>query len=362
MSARNVRTALSLVAMAACTALFVSAPAAYADDPMDTGSQQESTAALKVGDNAPAITIADWVKGEPITGLEKGRVYVVEFWATWCGPCRVSIPHLTEMAHKYKSQGVTFIGISSSDKSTEIVKKFVDKMGDKMDYTVAVDKKRATDKAWMEASGQGGIPTAFVVDREGKIAWIGHPMSYLESVLGQIVTGKFDAKKQMEMEAKAETTMKEFSTAAKSKDWDAALKAVDTYASLDASHAEQAASMKFSVLLKGKKDYTAAFAYGNQLVATTYKDNAQALNDVAWRILDDESLEKRDLDLALKAAQRAAELTKFEDGMILDTLARAYFEKGDKAKAVEFQTKAVEKTTDEEMKTEMQDTLEKYKK
>ena len=92
MSARNVRTALSLVAMAACTALFVSAPAAYADDPMDTGSKQESTAALKVGDNAPAITIADWVKGEPITGLEKGRVYVVEFWATWCGPCRVSIP------------------------------------------------------------------------------------------------------------------------------------------------------------------------------------------------------------------------------------------------------------------------------
>jgi thiol-disulfide isomerase/thioredoxin len=74
----------------------------------------------------------------------KGKqTYVVEFWATWCGPCRVSIPHLTELQKKFKTQGVTFIGVS--DETEDKVKPFVDKMGDKMDYTVAVDDERRAD-------------------------------------------------------------------------------------------------------------------------------------------------------------------------------------------------------------------------
>jgi thiol-disulfide isomerase/thioredoxin len=59
----------------------------------------------------PPLKVAKWIKGKPVQRFEPGKVYVVEFWATWCGPCRRSIPHLTELAKKFKGK-VTFIGVS----------------------------------------------------------------------------------------------------------------------------------------------------------------------------------------------------------------------------------------------------------
>lgn len=149
------------------------------------GQPEKKSAAptLKVGDAAPAIAVDNWVKGEPVSGLEKGKVHVVEFWATWCPPCRDSIPHLTELQKKHKD--VIFIGMASSerkpkegqaDKRLETLQKFVRDQGAKMEYRVAFDANRANVAKWMEPAGQQGIPVAFVVDTEGKIAWIGHPM------------------------------------------------------------------------------------------------------------------------------------------------------------------------------------------
>jgi thiol-disulfide isomerase/thioredoxin len=150
---------------------------------------------LHVGDTAPPITVAKWVKGIPVTTLGNGKVNVVEFWATWCGPCKECIPHLTELAKKYQGK-VTFTGVSISERapaSEYIAKvgKFVQEMGPKMDYNVAVDDKPADGSMatnWMDAAGQYGIPTAFVIGKDQKIAWIGHPMDdSLPSVLDQML-------------------------------------------------------------------------------------------------------------------------------------------------------------------------------
>ncbi len=138
---------------------------------------------LTVGDDAPAISVSRWVKGDPVDRFDRGKTYVVEFWATWCGPCRISIPHLTELQKKYRGKGVTIIGVSV-DQNHNLVAPFVKEMGDKMDYTVAVDDVPKGDKAtkgkmaegWMEAADTLDVPTAFIV-RAGKVAWIGHPMA-----------------------------------------------------------------------------------------------------------------------------------------------------------------------------------------
>src|SRR3954468_10526558 len=92
---------------------------------------------LSPGDPAPKLEVKEFVKGEPVKALDKGTVYVVEFWATWCPPCRTSIPHLTELQKKHKD--LVVIGVSVSERDFDKVKPFVEEMGDKMDYRVAID-------------------------------------------------------------------------------------------------------------------------------------------------------------------------------------------------------------------------------
>ncbi len=150
---------------------------------------------LKVGNPAPKLQTGKWVQGDPVKGFEKGKAYIVEFWATWCPPCRKSIPHLNEIWQKYKDKGLIVIGQNCSERDDSGVAAFVKKMGGQMTYRVALDDKQGNpegqmSKNWMEAAGQDGIPTAFLVDTKGNIAWIGHPMALKDSVIENVLAGK----------------------------------------------------------------------------------------------------------------------------------------------------------------------------
>jgi thiol-disulfide isomerase/thioredoxin len=147
---------------------------------------------LKVGDAAPEFAVSKFVKGEPVKELQAGQIYVIEFWATWCGPCIDNIPKITSMQKKHGSK-VVFVGVSVWEKDQSKVVPFVTKMGAKMNYRVAMDKVEAGSKGhmakeWLMAAGQNGIPCAFIINKEGKIAWIGHP-ARMEPVLDKVVAG-----------------------------------------------------------------------------------------------------------------------------------------------------------------------------
>jgi peroxiredoxin len=117
-----------------------------------------------------------FIKGEPIT-LESGRgntVFVLEFWATWCPPCRTSIPHITELQNKFQSRNVVFIGVTNEDESK--AKPFVNRMGAQMNYRVAIDANGSVSNNYMGRYGEQGIPCAFVIDKAGKVVYHGHPM------------------------------------------------------------------------------------------------------------------------------------------------------------------------------------------
>jgi thiol-disulfide isomerase/thioredoxin len=155
-------------------------------EPPPASAADEKPVALKVGDKAPAIAVDKWVKGDAVKEFENGKIYVVEFWATWCPPCRESIPHLTDIAKANKRVTVMSIAASEhkesdgTDKRLEKLTSFVQKQGGKMGFNVGYDPERKMGKPWMEAAGQTKIPTAFIVGGDGNIAWIGHPMDLEE--------------------------------------------------------------------------------------------------------------------------------------------------------------------------------------
>jgi thiol-disulfide isomerase/thioredoxin len=149
---------------------------------------QAAEGKLKVGDPAPKLQVGKWIQGEPVKDFEKGKAYIVEFWATWCPPCRTSIPHLTEVQKKFKDKGVVVVGVST-EKPT-VVKAFVEKQANNMAYTVAIDDGGKTSKGYMTAYGQNGIPHAFIVGKNGKIVWHGHPMDGLEKAIDKALASK----------------------------------------------------------------------------------------------------------------------------------------------------------------------------
>ena len=378
--------------------------------------------AAELGDAAKPLRISEWVKGKPVDfAAAKGKqIVVVEFWATWCPPCRASIPHLTEMQKKFKD--VVFVGISDEDAST--VKKFVAKMGDKMDYTVAVDDDRKTSAAYMEAFGIDGIPHAFIVDKAGRIVWHGHPMDNLEKSLEEVVGGKFDLEKSKKRAA-ARKKLEEFKTAAsrdlndpKLEEMGRKLEALDAelggiepgekfsaaevikdlkfqgllrdyqiavmdgkgganLASIEKKLAESApkdfdpvefkTNVAFNKLVNdymqaagGKGDSGELAELTKQLAAAKPK-NPRAPLQVAWGILEEKRLQTRDYDLAAKLARTSVDATESKDLGALYVYARALFEGGQVAEAVNWQRKAVDATGDNEgARKEMEDTLKKY--
>jgi thiol-disulfide isomerase/thioredoxin len=155
---------------------------------------------LKVGDPAPKLQTGKWVQGDPVKDFQKGKAYIVEFWATWCGPCRASIPHVNELYNQFKDKGLVVIGQNCWEKDESLVAPFVKKMGDKMTYRVALDDKSSNSKgamatSWMAAAGRKGIPSAFLVDTKGRIAWIGHPMQLKDQMIEDALAGKSEVSK-----------------------------------------------------------------------------------------------------------------------------------------------------------------------
>jgi thiol-disulfide isomerase/thioredoxin len=170
----------------------------------DDGWYYLDGALLSIGDPAPKLMVQEFVLGEAVAEFKRGKVYVIEFWKCGCPPCRAAIPYLNELQKKYPA--VIFISVGVLTPTTDN-KEFAKKISDRVTYRVAVDRvppgkdpwtSGAMVQGWLEPAGQDGVPTSFVVDGYGRIAWIGHPMDLDDAKAGKplkkIVAGKWDLK------------------------------------------------------------------------------------------------------------------------------------------------------------------------
>lgn len=298
----------------------------------------------QLGDPAPKLDVT-WIKDGPIK-LAKGKIYIIDFWATWCVPCLETIPHLTALQAKYKDKGVVIVGISTEDASD--VKPFVDQMDKKMGYAVAVDKKTPSTDAngqkgevFVTAAGYAGafgvdsIPHSFIVDKQGRIVWHGDPNDdEMETVLGQVIDGKFD------LDAYKEVQKREADRRQK------AARALIQYFSAvtDPAHKDEALDLGQQIL----KDYA---------------DLPAPLNALAWNIMMSPRVPDadRDLGLALRAARLANTASKGRPET-LDTLAMALFKTGDAAEAAKTEEKALEGVgNDDELKAQLTEHLKTFR-
>jgi thiol-disulfide isomerase/thioredoxin len=332
---------------------------------------QMQAATLKVGDPAPKLQVGKWVQGDPVKEFASDKAYIVEFWATWCGPCRVSIPHLNEIYQHFKDKDLVVIGQDCWERDESLVGPFVQKMGDKMTYRVALDEKQGSEKGkmaetWMEAAGQNGIPTAFLVDKHAKIAWIGHPMELKEAVIQQVLDGKYDVTKaaadyeqRQQAQEKVMSLYRDLNQSMQRKEWDKADAAVARMEKeLPADQRPDLGMARFNILL-GREDYQSAGKLALEM-SDAHKDDPNLQNALAWALVSRDGIKERDLDLACKFATRANDAAKGKDASIMDTLARVTFLQGRKDKAIELQQQAVA-LADGDLKSQLEKTLVSYK-
>jgi len=383
--------------------------------------------AAEIGDPAAPIEVSDWLKGDAFSldDVKGKKIVVVEFWATWCGPCVKSIPHISEMQEKFADRGVVFLGVTDEDAAT--AKPFVDKMAEKMNYVVACDKNGATNKGYLGAYGVNGIPHAFIIGRDGNIAWHGHPMSGLDKELEKLAAVPVKEDPMAAMRTLGRVKIAEFSQLAGAggdatkldalaveiaaidektggieagkktdltalrrssrfqtllRDYQRAVAAGKPSSELDLI--EQAATpfapagFKFSdyrgnfnlqrvfqeyyrAVTAAKSDDTKIKELADRLELVQSND-IDVQNEIAWTILTDESIKTRNINLALKFSKAAFTLSAGKNGDVLETYSRALFDNGNAAEAAKILQQAIDLATDSVHQTELKETLKTYQK
>ncbi|MGE3181587.1 MAG: redoxin domain-containing protein [Phycisphaerae bacterium] len=281
--------------------------------------------ALDIGDPAPALSITQWVKGEPVS-IADGRdknVFVIEFWSTWCPACRRSIPYLSSIQDDFGKKGVVVVAVTDEQNDVDAVRRFVKKHDEEIHYTIAIDSKRETKAAYFGEANVESLNYAFIVDKEGKIAWQGPTRRGLRKALSRIVAG----------ESGQDETRQWYS-------------------------GRMLARMYLKVVSEGNQPEKAK-ALGARAF-DLMKNDANGLNLLSWQILTDQQVVHRDYAFALQLATRADELMGHEDPAVLDTLALAMFENSDVDGAIETQKKAIELCEDPHWKREFEGRLKRF--
>lgn len=317
-------------------------------------TRAQDAVTLHIGDPAPALQYSKWIKGKPVKEYKKDRLYVFEFWATWCGPCKAAMPHLSELAKKYEDKA-TFVGVNVWEKtgdkpyetSLPAVTRFVNSIGDKMAYNVVVDNNdHHMGNKWMKAAGQHGIPSTFLL-QEGKIIWIGHPMK-LDSVMGLVIAGKYDivafSKEFEKQSARGAARSEQFrkvlepiQEAIKAKEFTKAFSMIDKAIPENPMLAISLKHIKFTTMLEHMSE-DSAMAFAKAWIS----ENKGFGTMVASAISDKDGLSRETYLYSADLFKTALESNGVAKPVVYHELAKVYSKAGDLKEAVAAEEKAIQ--------------------
>lgn len=290
---------------------------------------------LRAGSSAPELNVDTWVKGTQTT-IQDDNVYVIAFWATWCPPCRATIPMLSDLQDFYEPDGLRIIGVSTEEERT--VREFVDRQGSQIRYTIAVDNNNATNRAWQGAAGINTIPSAYIVDGNGRIQYIGNPSNdEFVRVLELVMTGRFDARLFRESEG----ILNAADSARRMRNWRQAFSLYDQVIEVDTHVFAPLELTKFEIMIVDMEDTERAYAHARRLMSR-YSDDPSFLVSLAQKIATDAQIpnDKRDLDLAMEVIEKATEKGRSDDPRLLAARAQIHFHRGEFDRAISLQRRA----------------------
>lgn len=332
-------------------------------DEEESAAAEDSGPSLTIGSKAPALDVEHWVQNgdghfKPVTKFESGKVYIVEFWATWCGPCIASMPHIVETQEKYKDQGVQIVSISDEDLETveEFLERKVrgeeDKTYDELtsSYCLTTDPDGSSSEDYMRAAGQNGIPCAFIVGKSGQIEWIGHPMQ-MDEPLEAVVNDNWDREafaKEMKVQQEMQTFMMKLSRTFQ-RDPEAALEMIEKKIQDvdDPKFAGMLMTIKLQLMLQGEEVDESKVAPAALEVLGTMKDQPMQVNALTWALyemaeagqLEDKQFLGKLAGIAEEAATKSPEAEAWQ---VWDTAGHLYYIAGDLDKAIAAQKKAAD--------------------
>ena len=332
----------------------------------DKVKEKDAKTGLAVGDAVPPLVVDAWLNGDGVKALEPGKIYVLDFWATWCGPCIALMPELAETARDYADQNVVVIPITTTDgrNSRKSIEKYVAKVGKPLGLTFAVCETRTMQQTWFDAAGAEGYPTTMIVDKQGKLAFLGHPMEAADA-LPKIVDGTW----------KGEASVKEI--AAMQAEFQAIQekgdkKPADALVDLTAFEAKYPAKAKKSdvvltrlLLLMILKKYDEAKAYTEVILpAAVTASRTSALEKImaVWAA-PQLNPDKKHMELSLKALEGLLTLAgKEPTSQLLFNAAEIHFFNGNKPKALEYLDAALKAEDNPETKRQMAELGEEFRK
>lgn len=142
---------------------------------------------IQIEEKAPKINITDWVKNMPDDTNLEGKYIVLEFWATWCGPCIAAVPHMNELQGKMENPNVLFISIT--DESVDKINRTLERID--FNSSVVTDTTKQTQVEFGDGKkGLEAYPMTILIDNEGIIKWIGGPNQLSLEILDRFLHNK----------------------------------------------------------------------------------------------------------------------------------------------------------------------------
>ncbi len=311
----------------------------------------------------PTFKADHWMKGEPVTAYEPGKIYAIEFFSTTCGHCREAAPVVAELFNVF-GEDVVFFAVT--DEPLDKVKAWIEKPenAEKVQFPVVSDPDKEGNKAFQYGTFKVSTPRIFIV-KDGVLQWYGHPNG-AQQPLDELLEGTWNPETirndyiiESSMERARDHLNKMRQEIDRTGEWVNMYKLLDSMRQALPERASFFDLQAFGTMIGPDNKPEQGYALARKIV-TTYADDIASLRTVARTILNSPWVQVRDIPFAHAVALKADALGEGKDSRSAEILALSWFSQGDREKALAEIDRAISLESEPRMKARYEQSKKRY--